>query len=155
NGVTRAGRSFGRAGEQAEEGGLSGLGESEEADAHRRMVASRSRRPAPTLLDSRRSRCRGVAQPGSAPALGAGGRGFESLRPDQTSPHRPADPPCHNSPMELAYPSRPDGVPADLTRPSKTFKRHAWMAGLALIAFVALYVGFAAWLARLAWRLVA
>ena len=29
--------------------------------------------------------CRGVAQPGSAPALGAGGRVFESHRPDQTS----------------------------------------------------------------------
>ena len=27
--------------------------------------------------------CRGVAQPGSASALGAEGRGFESLRPDQ------------------------------------------------------------------------
>ncbi len=29
------------------------------------------------------SRSRGVAQPGSAPALGAGGRVFESHRPDQ------------------------------------------------------------------------
>ena len=29
---------------------------------------------------------RGVAQPGSAPALGAGGRWFESSRPDQLSP---------------------------------------------------------------------
>jgi hypothetical protein len=28
---------------------------------------------------------RGVAQPGSAPALGAGGRRFESYRPDQPS----------------------------------------------------------------------
>ena len=28
--------------------------------------------------------CRGVAQPGSAPALGAGGRAFKSPRPDQT-----------------------------------------------------------------------
>ena len=28
-------------------------------------------------------RCRGVAQPGSAPALGAGGRAFKSPRPDQ------------------------------------------------------------------------
>jgi hypothetical protein len=28
---------------------------------------------------------RGVAQPGSAPALGAGGRWFESSRPDQIS----------------------------------------------------------------------
>ena len=27
--------------------------------------------------------CRGVAQPGSAPALGAGGRAFKSPRPDQ------------------------------------------------------------------------
>ena len=27
---------------------------------------------------------RGVAQPGSAPALGAGGRVFESLRPDHS-----------------------------------------------------------------------
>jgi hypothetical protein len=34
-------------------------------------------------LDSRKSHCRGVAQPGSAPALGAGGREFESRRPDQ------------------------------------------------------------------------
>src|SRR6185437_538609 len=29
--------------------------------------------------------CRGVAQPGSAPALGAGGRRFKSYRPDQFS----------------------------------------------------------------------
>ena len=35
-------------------------------------------------LKSRRlQRCRGVAQPGSAPALGAGGRAFKSPRPDQ------------------------------------------------------------------------
>jgi hypothetical protein len=31
------------------------------------------------------SKCRGVAQPGSAPALGAGGRVFESHRPDHLS----------------------------------------------------------------------
>src|SRR5882724_6728618 len=29
--------------------------------------------------------CRGVAQPGSAPALGAGGQRFKSSRPDQLS----------------------------------------------------------------------
>jgi hypothetical protein len=34
-------------------------------------------------LNSRKQRCRGVAQPGSAPALGAGGRAFKSPRPDQ------------------------------------------------------------------------
>ncbi len=31
----------------------------------------------------RRRHARGIAQPGSAPALGAGCRGFESLYPDQ------------------------------------------------------------------------
>jgi hypothetical protein len=34
-------------------------------------------------IESREPSCRGVAQPGSAPALGAGGRKFESCRPDQ------------------------------------------------------------------------
>ncbi len=57
--------------------------------------------------------------------------------------------------MESAYPSRPDGVPSDLARPSKAFRRHAWLAGLALVAFVVLYVGFAAWLGVVAWRLLA
>src|SRR5438874_12741004 len=37
-------------------------------------------------LKSKRS-CRGVAQPGSAPALGAGGRRFKSSRPDQSLPY--------------------------------------------------------------------
>jgi hypothetical protein len=31
---------------------------------------------------------RGVAQPGSAPALGAGGPRFKSARPDQSSSHQ-------------------------------------------------------------------
>jgi hypothetical protein len=34
-------------------------------------------------LESVEQLCRGVAQPGSAPALGAGGRRFKSYRPDQ------------------------------------------------------------------------
>jgi hypothetical protein len=38
--------------------------------------------PAETAVESRIFRSRGVAQPGSAPALGAGGRWFESSRPD-------------------------------------------------------------------------
>ena len=36
-----------------------------------------------TVRIIRRSRLRGMAQSGSAPALGAGSRGFESLCPDQ------------------------------------------------------------------------
>jgi hypothetical protein len=35
-----------------------------------------------TVVRSVELKCRGVAQPGSAPALGAGGRWFESSRPD-------------------------------------------------------------------------
>ena len=35
-----------------------------------------------SAVESIRSECRGVAQPGSAPALGAGGPRFESARPD-------------------------------------------------------------------------
>src|SRR5579864_2071988 len=33
-------------------------------------------------------KCRGVAQPGSAPALGAGGRRFKSYRPDHFKTQR-------------------------------------------------------------------
>ena len=36
-----------------------------------------------SAVESMRNNCRGVAQPGSAPALGAGGLEFKSPRPDQ------------------------------------------------------------------------
>jgi hypothetical protein len=36
-------------------------------------------------LESVEQLCRGVAQPGSAPALGAGGPRFKSARPDQST----------------------------------------------------------------------
>ena len=42
-------------------------------------------------LESIKQSSRGVAQPGSAPALGAGGRRFKSSRPDQSSKVRPGD----------------------------------------------------------------
>src|SRR5207245_2781253 len=38
---------------------------------------------AANLLEKTQHQSRGVAQPGSAPALGAGGRRFKSYRPDQ------------------------------------------------------------------------
>ena len=38
---------------------------------------------------------RGVAQPGSAPALGAGGPGFKSRRPDREKPDGNGDSICH------------------------------------------------------------
>ena len=40
----------------------------------------RNKKPIRATIEAAR---RGVAQPGSASALGAEGRGFESLRPDQ------------------------------------------------------------------------
>ena len=43
-------------------------------------------RAPPTLKNARLPRGRGVAQPGRAPALGAGCRRFESSRPDQRGP---------------------------------------------------------------------
>ena len=43
------------------------------------------RSPAHSLVSFIIESCRGVAQPGSAPALGAGGPRFKSARPDQTS----------------------------------------------------------------------
>src|SRR5260370_9084269 len=40
-----------------------------------------------SAVESMGSKCRGVAQPGSAPALGAGGPRFKSGRPDQSLPY--------------------------------------------------------------------
>ena len=40
-----------------------------------------------SIRDTIEPECRGVAQPGSASALGAEGRGFESLRPDHSYQH--------------------------------------------------------------------
>ena len=47
-------------------------------DAARGYVCGKAKTP----ISQARRRPRGVAQPGSASALGAEGRGFESLRPD-------------------------------------------------------------------------
>ncbi len=49
-------------------------------NTHQRLSLAHHRPPSNELLQF--SECRGVAQPGSASALGAEGRGFESLRPD-------------------------------------------------------------------------
>jgi hypothetical protein len=43
-------------------------------------------------LESVEQLCRGVAQPGSAPALGAGGPRFKSARPDQFTNHESFQP---------------------------------------------------------------
>lgn len=51
------------------------------------------------------------------------------------------------------YPKGPLNVPADLTTPSKSYKKHVWIASLALILFVALYLGLSTWLLYKSYKL--
>jgi Zn-dependent protease with chaperone function len=53
------------------------------------------------------------------------------------------------------YPAPPAAVPADLTRPSPAYKRHAYLAVAGLFGFVALYFALAGWFAYTAYRLLA
>lgn len=43
------------------------------------------------------------------------------------------------------YPKTPLNVPADLTSPNKTYRKHVWIASLALILFIILYIGLSIW----------
>jgi Zn-dependent protease with chaperone function len=56
--------------------------------------------------------------------------------------------------MDFFYPPGPTGVPADLTKASPVYKRHAWFAVAGLLAFVALYFGLLGWLIWTAYRLL-
>lgn len=56
--------------------------------------------------------------------------------------------------MDSLYPAGPAAVPADLTRPSKTYKRQAWLAMIMLAVFVLLYLSLSGWFAWTAWRLL-
>jgi hypothetical protein len=65
--------------------------------------------------------CRGVAQPGSAPALGAGGRRFKSSRPDQILhgvPHLLSQ----VSGFRLAAPTPPKRLKFKSSHPDQFFK---------------------------------
>ena len=63
-------------------------------------------------------RSRGVAQPGSAPALGAGGRRFKSGRPDHLSP--PVVQPMCNGRATEARKGHLHGCPFAVTAPHRT-----------------------------------
>ncbi len=56
--------------------------------------------------------------------------------------------------MNPLYPKGPAKVPADLTRPTRRFKLHAWLAVLALIGFIILYFSLTGWLGYTSFRLV-
>jgi len=47
--------------------------------------------------------------------------------------------------MESVYPAGPTNCPEDLTRPTASYKRQAWLAMLGLLGFVALYLALAVW----------
>lgn len=57
--------------------------------------------------------------------------------------------------MSLKDISPPASVPAGLTEPSRSYKRQAWIAFLALLAFFAFYLGLSAWFVATAIRLFA
>ena len=51
-------------------------------------------------------------------------------------------------------PPPPPNVPPDLTRATAKYKRHAWIAGFGLLAFVALYLFLTGWFCWTAYRLI-
>ncbi|MET4728796.1 Zn-dependent protease with chaperone function [Lysobacter enzymogenes] len=57
--------------------------------------------------------------------------------------------------MDSMYPAGPASVPAQLTAPSAAYRRHAWLAMLGLLGFVAIYFALLVWFGWTAWRLFA
>lgn len=55
--------------------------------------------------------------------------------------------------MTSFYTSGPQNVSPDLTKPSKSFKKHVWLSILALVAFISLYFFLTIWFGRLAYNL--
>jgi len=56
--------------------------------------------------------------------------------------------------MDVLYPQGPAAVPNGLTAASSRYKRHAWLATLGLLFFIAVYFSLAGWFALTAWRLL-
>ena len=56
---------------------------------------------------------------------------------------------------EHVYPAGPGSVPADLTRPTRAYRTHAWLAMGGLALFVLLYLALASWFSWTAYRLFA
>jgi Zn-dependent protease with chaperone function len=57
--------------------------------------------------------------------------------------------------MEHLYPQGPATVPHDLTKPTQTYRNHAWLAMGGLILFVVLYFALSGWFTWTAYRLLA
>src|SRR5689334_13798634 len=57
--------------------------------------------------------------------------------------------------MDQVYPAGPRSVPPDLTRPTRAYRTHAWLAMGGLAMFVLLYLALASWFSWTAYRLFA
>lgn len=57
--------------------------------------------------------------------------------------------------LNTFYPRSPVNVPADFTVPGKAYKKHIWIASLAFLLFMALYLGLTGWFLLKAWGLLA
>lgn len=53
------------------------------------------------------------------------------------------------------YPKGPASVPADLTLPNKHYKRNVWIASIAVLLFILLYLGLSFWFLHSSYRLFA
>ncbi|HHH30728.1 MAG TPA: Zn-dependent protease with chaperone function, partial [Polyangiaceae bacterium] len=58
------------------------------------------------------------------------------------------------SDLGFEYPAGPAEAPADLTRPTRSYRLHAWVAMLALLGFVALYAALTGWFCWTTYRMV-
>jgi Zn-dependent protease with chaperone function len=58
------------------------------------------------------------------------------------------------SDLAAVFPPAPPAVPPGLTEPSKSYRRHAWLALGGLLTFVGLYLGLTGYLAWMVWRLL-
>ena len=57
--------------------------------------------------------------------------------------------------MSELYPNGPASVPDNLTKPTISYKRQAWLAVVGLLLFLVIYLGLASWFAWTAYRLMA
>lgn len=57
--------------------------------------------------------------------------------------------------QHLPYPPSPVGIPADFTKPGKSYQKRVWIASAGILSFVILYLGFSGWLLYKSFRLFA
>lgn len=53
----------------------------------------------------------------------------------------------------MPYPQSPVGLPADFTKPGKSYKKQVWIASAGIISFVLLYLGLSTWLLYKSYKL--